>query len=778
MTSTDIDIEKLQKVVSPFKKYDEIRDKTRLEKILAQEEKKFSDLYKEINLNRSNEINPLTACAHGTRADAILFGIIFSGGQLLPLNEIKKVRVLDVHNCRAVGNQNFVSTVHLKNVQDFRNEHQNEIKERGEERRQIIYKNEEISFEVANSYAQEEKSKIFNKGVFLNRIKNRCEGNKNIYNAISDALDDDVLKYFEELSKIHVIALGHGMGKFEGDLDGGRMGYRLTWNRPRETLFERFNISIIAVKKEDRELIEPLTKINTDLNIEIIDQEELLKFTEEYNTQFYDESTTDEENNYYNTDCDNTTRESFMEALVKRFKLSLIFSKEVPPVTITKRSIYKNQGVIGRFDKVSYCIKGLEEKQKFYDEGQVKNAVSKGEKIDDYDPIVYALLSNISLGKKSPILYAMENTIKIEGMDPTLWAQKNKYLLEGKKPIIYAMHKGIKIENKDPILWAHGSGYTIETIDPIVYALGQYRIEAYGKRYQYKYIKIEGKDAKEWISDAINSSKKIGGKDARKWLVDAIKEATEKEGFIPINWRNYPFELVGCAEENNITLEGKPIREWLYDKEAERKNPNKHAKKEVPSPTVGTPITNPISIAESVPAIKQPQEGPAIAEVPSPTLDVPTPEEDSKPGIKIPVEVIKLETEVKKFQKPAIEQPQSPALDVPTLEVRLPDALDGADEEEDDKQSQPPTPVAHSDNRSSQFCFPKLNWHLNWYYIGICSSVCLGLGLVIAGALGLTGGVAAAAIVGSIIFGAVLGGLIGKCVSDPEVSQPNNGLKI
>ncbi|WP_341808722.1 hypothetical protein [Wolbachia endosymbiont (group E) of Neria commutata] len=40
----------------------------------------------------------------------------------------------------------------------------------------------------------------------------------------------------------------------------------------------------------------------------------------------------------------------------------------------------------------------------------------------------------------------------------------------------------------------------------------------------------------------------------------------------------------------------------------------------------------------------------------------------------------------------------------------------------------------------------------------------------------LTWGVAIEAIVGAAIFGAVLGGLIGKCVSDPEVSQLN-GLK-
>lgn len=101
--------------------------------------------------------------------------------------------------------------------------------------------------------------------------------------------------------------------------------------------------------------------------------------------------------------------------------------------------------------------------------------------------------------------------------------------------------------------------------------------------------------------------------------------------------------------------------------------------------------------------------------------------------------------------------------------------LDRADEEEDDKQSQPPIPVAPSDDKNPQNCFPKLNW----FYIGICSSVCLGLTMVTLGAVvgdDLTWGVAIEAIVGAAIFGLVLGGLIGTCVSDPEVSQLNNEL--
>lgn len=662
MIFTDANVEKLKSFTGLFKTYNEIRNRTRLEKILAQEEKKFSDIYKKINLKRSNEINPLTACAHGTRADAILSGIIFSDGQLLPLNEIKKVRVLDVHNCRAVGNQNFVSTVHLKNVQDFRNEHQNEITAREGKRKQIIYKNEEISFEVANNYAQEEKSKIFDKDVFLNRIKKRCEGKENIYNATSDALDDDVLKFFEELSKIHVIALGHGIGKFEGDLDD----YRLTWNKPRETLFERFNISIIAVKKEHRELVEPLTKINPDFNIAIIDQEELLKFTKEYNAQFYDKSITDEENEYYNTECDNTTSASFMEALVSHFKLPLTFSEEIPPVTIIKRSIYKNQDLIGRFDKVSYCIEGLEQKQKFYDERQVKSAVSKGEKIDDYDPIVYALVSDISLDKKFPTLYAMEKNIKIEGIDPTLWAQKNKYRPEGKEPIVYAVKNGIKIENKDPILWAQKNKYKIDKMDPIVYAIKGRSMGFYHGNVDFK---IEGIDATKWIDDAIKIGTKIEDTDAEEWIRYAVEKAIKIK--VQDSEECFYRDLISYAMQKNITIEGIDAKDWMdyanrgfgaekndlnaakdwikinkANKEQEKKDKilakedQQCPAVEIPSPTIGEPTTNTtfnqqLPIKVPAPAIEQPQQDP-IVEVPSPALDTPTSEENPTPKVRLP----------------------------------------------------------------------------------------------------------------------------------------------
>ncbi len=198
----------------------------------------------------------------------------------------------------------------------------------------------------------------------------------------------------------------------------------------------------------------------------------------------------------------------------------------------------------------------------------------------------------------------MENTIKIEDTDPTLWAKENKYDVEEKEPIVYAIEHAIRIEGKDPTLWAHGNGYKIgeESVDPIVYAMEQHFVKRYEKgehKYEPFTIAIEGKNAKEWISNAINNSQKIGDKDAREWLTDAIKEATEKEGFNSVAWRIYPSELVNCAEENNIILEGKPVREWLRDKKAERENPNEHTTKDTPSPTVGTPTTDPTSIVLS-----------------------------------------------------------------------------------------------------------------------------------------------------------------------------------
>ncbi|WP_341808725.1 hypothetical protein [Wolbachia endosymbiont (group E) of Neria commutata] len=323
MISTDIDIEKLRKIVELFKAYDEIRNRTPLEGILVQEEKKFSEVYPEINLERSNEINPLTACATGTTAAVVLSEIMFSGGQLSPLSRVRQDKVLDVIDC-VVANKNFVSTVHFKNAQVFHNEHHTT------EQRS---KDDEIKLLL--NFAQNSQSCLIRK-IFLDKVKKSCIDNENIYHDMSGALDNDVLKYFEKLSKIPALIFGDGIGQYEGN-DWS------TFYRVQVTLFEKFNIRFIAVEKEYIELVEPLKKINPDLNIAIIDQEELLKFTKKYN----------------NTECDNATRESFMEALVKHFNLSLTlqvlpFLKKINQLLLQK-SQYIMKAVLKKI-KIVYVI--------------------------------------------------------------------------------------------------------------------------------------------------------------------------------------------------------------------------------------------------------------------------------------------------------------------------------------------------------------------------------------------------------------------------------------
>lgn len=78
------EIEQLQKLIRVYKKYYNSKDMTMLEAMVAKSEEEFKKAYPEISMERSDEINPLTGCAHGTKASTILAAIMFTKGQLLP----------------------------------------------------------------------------------------------------------------------------------------------------------------------------------------------------------------------------------------------------------------------------------------------------------------------------------------------------------------------------------------------------------------------------------------------------------------------------------------------------------------------------------------------------------------------------------------------------------------------------------------------------------------------------------------------------------------------
>lgn len=216
--------------------------------------------------------------------------------------------------------------------------------------------------------------------------------------------------------------IGDGIGKFEGSIAP------LVGSVAKQTLFERINIRIVVVDDKHIDLIQSLTETHPELNIAVISQKELFKFTENYNSQF---CVTYGTSQYYNAECNNTSIDPFIEALAKHFALPLGFSEKVKPVVIEKRSVHKvspesNKILPGRIDKISYCIEGLEQRQTFYNETQIKNAIQKGERLDNWDPIVYALFSGILLEKMCPAIYAVKNGIKIEGINVIPWLEENR----------------------------------------------------------------------------------------------------------------------------------------------------------------------------------------------------------------------------------------------------------------------------------------------------------------------------------------------------------------
>lgn len=466
---------KLLQIPEIFKQYNENRTLTRRDIVLTNVEEEFKKAYPEICMERGDEINPLTGCAHGTNAFVALFGIMFSDGQLLPLNEVKKTRVLDIKYCESFGNQNFVSAVCLNSIED-----------------------KEVSLDLVLHYAEHSNGSSLDKDVFLKKIKKRCKDVENIYSAASNALDDKVVEFFKKLSEIPVVILGNGVGKFDEDVS------KLTRAQDREVLYERLDMRIIAVAKEHIPLVSSLAELCPELKIAVIDKEELLEFTAKYNTE-----------------CDNTTGKSFMEAVIEKFKPSLKFSEKIEPTTITKCSIRDGNnssfmadkftfdpyvGLIGYLDQVKYHVKNLEQRQKFYNENDIKDAINKGLKINDNDPIVYALFHGILLDNKFPIIYAMENVLNIEGIDPTLWAKVNKYKLKkGDRKfdlISHAVKNHIKIEGMDPKVWR----------DTVV---GKERIEDEKKKRKEKLHSVVNVEQPQKSSTVISSSPTVDTEDPK-----------------------------------------------------------------------------------------------------------------------------------------------------------------------------------------------------------------------------------------------------------------------
>lgn len=109
-------INQLLQFVNCHLEYNKNRTHTSTEKELLARRDRFVDQHPSISLERSEEINPRTFCAHGTNAWALFSACAFSNGQLLSRNTLKLAGMVPISGESkglSIENRNFISAVDL-----------------------------------------------------------------------------------------------------------------------------------------------------------------------------------------------------------------------------------------------------------------------------------------------------------------------------------------------------------------------------------------------------------------------------------------------------------------------------------------------------------------------------------------------------------------------------------------------------------------------------------------------------------------------------------------
>ncbi|WP_253299836.1 hypothetical protein [Wolbachia endosymbiont of Chironomus riparius] len=252
------------------KKYNQQRKLSKTEEKLKKIKADFSSEHSEISLEKTEKVNYRNLCAHGTKGWALFSAFAFTGGQLLPGNEIK-LNGLFASSGEARGNgqkgSNFVSTLQLTDfsanlslTQKYSIGYKALNYENFTKRSLTEYNNVDKSLAVTEAVTELKKI-----------LKN-----------------PEMKKLYQELSSIPVIVIGDGIGKYdtfykdiksqelldtikkEGILSNSFSlevipkiaSYEITLsgagNEPGEVLYKRLNVRAIIVDKKNQNFIEKL----------------------------------------------------------------------------------------------------------------------------------------------------------------------------------------------------------------------------------------------------------------------------------------------------------------------------------------------------------------------------------------------------------------------------------------------------------------------------------------------------------------------------------------
>ena len=269
----DVLINQLHRFVECHLEYNKDRTHTSTEKALLERARNFAEQHPSINLERSEEANLRTACAHATTAWALFSACAFSNGQLLSRNELKlagMVPVSGVNRGTSLRNRNFVSTSEL-------------VTREANLLAQInLYSRTFSSIFDYSSVRQITIHEIL-KEKFLKKYEKRGK---------SGSLKDRFKEIFSHpsmqractrLCEAPIIAIGDGIADCGLTLDRLNHDISFDWlnRKDGEYPYKRMNIRVIAVRETDKEFIQNLIRIiNPELErtVVFLTIEEIKKF--------------------------------------------------------------------------------------------------------------------------------------------------------------------------------------------------------------------------------------------------------------------------------------------------------------------------------------------------------------------------------------------------------------------------------------------------------------------------------------------------------------------
>jgi hypothetical protein len=88
-----------------------------------------------------------------------------------------------------------------------------------------------------------------------------------------------------------------------------------------------------------------------------------------------------------------------------------------------------------------------------------------------FEPVIYALFSNLKIDKMNALAWSLDNERKIDGAEPIQWIRENSNEENVKDSIKASVMAGEKVKEKEIALWLHENNFQIDGKNPIAWAV-------------------------------------------------------------------------------------------------------------------------------------------------------------------------------------------------------------------------------------------------------------------------------------------------------------------